>query len=294
MGAPDRVKIRHILVPLDGTPLAQTAIAPSAALARALNAEITLLRAYGGQSLLPSGSSVLSGQRQGRGDDVHQASLYLARMQAELRGRGVRAASRVVQGHADVGILEVAAHIPADLIVIATRDGARARDRNGDSVTASLIRNGTIPVLVLNAVTANPFEYGRGVPLRVLLSWRDLHRDPTLVGYVTALASAFAVHVRLLCAPGEVVGDDSPAAAPDAHTAADPVDRLRESGIKVTVDIARTAVRRDALASTAYQFVDLVLASSASGAHGATESRAAVEGTLSLLHDAHLPVLIVP
>src|SRR5262249_2354225 len=138
------LEIRHLVVPLDGSPLAESAIQPAASLARILKAEVTLVRAYGGSSYLPSGSAMFRGRTSATGD-VHHASLYMARLQAALRSQGLRVSSRVVQARAFEAILEVAAHAPAELIVLATRGGTGAGERSAaGSVAVDVIRNGEI------------------------------------------------------------------------------------------------------------------------------------------------------
>ncbi|HEY8106150.1 MAG TPA: universal stress protein, partial [Gemmatimonadales bacterium] len=102
---PDRTvpspKIQKILVPLDGSPLAEAALAPASALAGLFDAELLLVqvvRPFSAGSLLPVAFAA--------GYDAEEMALrrketqgYLDDLAEGLRGRGLRATGAVVVGH---------------------------------------------------------------------------------------------------------------------------------------------------------------------------------------------------
>jgi nucleotide-binding universal stress UspA family protein len=273
-GTPEPVGIRHLVIPLDGTPLAERAIAPAASLARALNAEITLVRAYGGSSL-PSGSAVLRRLLHANGDDVHHASLYLARLQAELRSLGIRASSRVVQAQPVEAILEVAAHTPAELVVLATRGGIHDGERPiGGSVAAEVIRYGQIPVLVVNGATANPFDAGHAGGLRLAATADDVARNRMLGDYVGILARDFDAEVAMPSGSDDALGG------------------LRGQGVRLLIAADGGPASAEPLGVFAYaQRADLVVVS---GGHETPRATEDAEAVLDLLRQSRVPVLFVP
>ncbi len=298
-GAPEPASIRHLVVPLDGTPLAERAIAPAASLARALNAEVTLVRAYGRGSSLPSGSTMMRGLLRVNGGDVHHASLYLARLQVELRSLGIRASSRVVQAQPVEAILEVAAHAPIDhLVVLATRGGMRSGERSFDgSVAAEVIRDGAVPVLVVNGATANPFDASHTGSLRLAVPADDLARNPALSDLVHSIARVFGAEVAVLRTPrsasNETSNETSPITQPDAEEAVErALGGLRRQGIALLVESNGRHAPRETLGAFAdARHADLV---TLSGRHTPPRPAEDADYVLNVLRQSHVPVLFVP
>jgi nucleotide-binding universal stress UspA family protein len=286
------VEIRHVVIPLDGTPLAERAIAPAASLARALNAEITLVRAYGRSSSLPSRGGMPWGLMRANGGDLHHASLYLARLQGELRSVGIRASSRVVQAQPVEAIVEVAAHTPADLVVLATRGGTRTGERSLDgSVAADVVRNGQIPVLVVNSATANPFDAGHAGSLRLAVHVDDLAANICLRDFVRVIARVFGADVAVMRGPRfPSTSADSAAEAEDAAKGA--LAYLREHGVPLCVELDGNAAPAEALGTFAdVHRADLV---AVSGRHITPQPSADADSVLGILRHCHAPMLFVP
>lgn len=108
--------IRKILVPLDGSILSEAALPQAAAVARAFDAEILLLR-------------VQERERRHAGEIADSVAWRLARAEARsyltalaerLGGLGARAATRVAEGNAAEEILKQARELPADLVVLSS------------------------------------------------------------------------------------------------------------------------------------------------------------------------------
>ena len=150
---------RHVLVPLDGSPLAEVVLdhamrlgAPGATTYTLLTVVVPRLiaaRPYPGMST-PVDRDDLEQRR-------HAAQTYLDRIAAELRRSGAAVATRVaVHAQAAPGILETAAAEGVDLVALATRGrGAIPRLVLG-SVADKVVRGTETSVLVLRPADAEP------------------------------------------------------------------------------------------------------------------------------------------
>jgi len=148
--------IKRIVVSLDGTAHAERATPVAMVLARRFNAELILV--YANESWLQPGHAW---QRKGRWrgrlsppyKTIHSASLYLARIEQELRTHGVRVQSRVCLGAAADVILAVATACSADLIVIAMRSSSRHPAGSPlPSAAREVAYRTKIPVLLLSGL----------------------------------------------------------------------------------------------------------------------------------------------
>jgi nucleotide-binding universal stress UspA family protein len=150
---------RHILVPLDGSALAEDMIEPAAALAALTEGSLTLLRVV--RPALPSNFS-LDSVGVGAGaqqlideiEKVHQqlmrqASAYLEGVADRLRSRNLVVRTRVgIEDQPALAILLEAKASGADLIALQTHGrGGLARLLLG-SVADKVIRGAAVPVLV--------------------------------------------------------------------------------------------------------------------------------------------------
>jgi nucleotide-binding universal stress UspA family protein len=160
-GRPDLtagVRIRHILVPLDGTPLAEQILEPVMQLGRLLEAEFTLTRVV--KPILPLTLPPEAGaygdtaarimQKVERAHEYlkQEARDYLEQVATRFAAEGLRACTQVVvEEQAAVGILGQARR-PIDLIAMQTHGrGGLSRLLLG-STADKVIRGATIPVLI--------------------------------------------------------------------------------------------------------------------------------------------------
>jgi nucleotide-binding universal stress UspA family protein len=132
----------NILIPLDGSALAEQALEPALDLARLMEARCSLLR------VVESGSS--PGDRgPGGPPDGAQAEAYLGRVAGRLREQGVPVRTRVVVArHAAEAILEEAEAQASNLIALATHGRAGLKRLLPGSVADKLVRGAASPVLV--------------------------------------------------------------------------------------------------------------------------------------------------
>jgi nucleotide-binding universal stress UspA family protein len=161
----DLTDIKRIVIPLDGSALAQAVLDPAATLARQLGAAITLIRVYEpprGPATDDHGLMVRSIDEEV--DRIERrASQYMALLVRRIQALGVEAHDKGEFGDEPAShILHLAQKTGADLIVMATH-GRSGLDRlRHGSVTEQVLRQSTIPLLA----------FGR-VPLRDLIPAKE-------------------------------------------------------------------------------------------------------------------------
>jgi nucleotide-binding universal stress UspA family protein len=138
----------RILVPLDGSELAELALAPAALLARRFHAQLWLVHVLAPVPLAAGASVRLAGTA------VDQAQDYLQDVQRRLEADGLAVRAIVRWGDPAGEILATAQEGHADLIAMATHGrGGLGRWMIG-SVADRVVRTATIPVLVVPARAA--------------------------------------------------------------------------------------------------------------------------------------------
>jgi nucleotide-binding universal stress UspA family protein len=145
-------KIREIMVPLDGSPLAEAALAPASDIAELFGAELLLVQVVwpvsAGNLLpvpFPSGydNEIVGVQRK-------ETQEYLDGLVNDLQERGVSVRSTVVAGHnVAEALLDMAHPQRIDLVAIATHGRGGVQRLLLGSVADKLIRGAGPPVLVV-------------------------------------------------------------------------------------------------------------------------------------------------
>jgi nucleotide-binding universal stress UspA family protein len=138
---------RHILIPLDGSRLAEEVLEPALHLGRHFNVRYTLLRVV--KHALADGDDSLDCLSQPVPDPGWaKAHDYLESVAGRLRGRATHVETCVVRGRAADGILWAAGRTRADLIALATRAHGGLKRLLLGSIADHLHRHSPIPVLV--------------------------------------------------------------------------------------------------------------------------------------------------
>jgi nucleotide-binding universal stress UspA family protein len=145
----------RILVPLDGSLLAEQSIEPAISLARIDGAEITLLMVVP-PSIWPSGE-LASSLGNAAAKDVSAANRYLESCLTPSLDRSIRITRKVVVSSDVPGaILAAAENTEADLIAIATHGrGAITRARVG-SVADKVVREASVSTMVVRPILQIP------------------------------------------------------------------------------------------------------------------------------------------
>jgi nucleotide-binding universal stress UspA family protein len=152
--------LRHILLALDGTPLAERMLPPARAIGKAMNADYTLVRVIGSALALRRTSVAGSVQlKPALIDEVEkieerlrrEAEDYLQRVAERLRAEGLRVQTRVLlTEHPSAGILDLGT-ASADLIALETHGRHGLSRLLMGSVADKVIRGSSLPVLVCRA-----------------------------------------------------------------------------------------------------------------------------------------------
>ncbi|MDA0768720.1 MAG: universal stress protein [Chloroflexi bacterium] len=147
----------RILVPLDGSKLAEKALPHAQGLAKTSGATIHLISVF---SRNPSGGMALTG---GLDSDPSTADLarqleeaqlsgveeYLERVAAQLEHDGIQSEREVCEGSAHDHIIDYAKQHGIDLIVMSTHGHGGLKRMLLGSNTDRVIRTGDVPVLVI-------------------------------------------------------------------------------------------------------------------------------------------------
>jgi nucleotide-binding universal stress UspA family protein len=145
--------LERILVPLDGSPVAEQALPHAVALATEKQAELILLRAV--DPLTEHEMRAIVRYRKERDVLLEQfrqeAIHYLTPHQQALEEEGLRCRQRVIAAHAGEAILHVAAQEEADLVVMTTHGRSGIGKLVYGSVTDHVLHHATRPLLVVRA-----------------------------------------------------------------------------------------------------------------------------------------------
>lgn len=144
----------HILIPLDGSKLAETALPVALEVAQKFDSEITLLRVVLPPHVVShttgaAYASLITGLRE---IAFEEAEIYLKTQQDALRQQGYHIHSQIVDGEpvADI-ILDAAENLTVDLIVMCTHGRSGVSRWVFGSVADRILRQATMPILLVRA-----------------------------------------------------------------------------------------------------------------------------------------------
>ena len=180
---------KHILLPLDGSALAESVLPAAAYLARVFGAKITLIHI-----IEKDGQAVVHGER--HLTQPAEAEAYLAQIRQRAFAPGTAVSLHVHESAMqDVaqGIVEHQDEFAPDLIVMCSHGRGGFRDLVFGSIAQQVITSGRVPVLLVRPQAADeekPFE------CRSILAPTD-GRPHHEVGLLTAARLAQTTHARL-------------------------------------------------------------------------------------------------
>ncbi len=156
----------HLLVPLDGSRLAEAALPAALRLATAFSADITLVQVIQPPYMASpaDGAAYFELLLEMKKNVVAEARSYLAGLEGSLRQQGYRVHRHLTEGHPVAPIiLRVARDLGADTIVMSTHGrGGLSRWVYG-SVADRLLRLAEIPVVLVRATGAAVPELPREI-----------------------------------------------------------------------------------------------------------------------------------
>jgi nucleotide-binding universal stress UspA family protein len=239
--------LKRILVPLDGSPLAEAVLPQVKELATLHKAEVVLLRVALAHTL--PGVNAVDAQVHA----VDEAQTYLATLEPDLIAHGLTVKSVVRYGHAAEEILDHARAGEVDLIAMSTHGRSGIRRWVVGSVAETVLRHAPVPILLVRLTgplpihaTARPAEEttpglpdSPAVPIRHILCPVDL---TPACREVMAAADAMAIRFDADLTILHAVYD--PLDATCSHIPHPPMEQLREEMIQVAEATLRRQARR--------------------------------------------------
>ena len=142
---------KTILVPLDGSTLAEQALAPAGELARRAGADVILVRAPNMEPAYATAESAygLIYPEQSVGRASAEARDYLNSIQSRSAARGLTVRTVVAEGDSASAIIDVASEAQVDLVVMSSHGYTGLTRWLLGSVTEKVLRAASCPVLVV-------------------------------------------------------------------------------------------------------------------------------------------------
>jgi nucleotide-binding universal stress UspA family protein len=140
---------KRILLPLDGSKLAERALPHAIAQAQAFGAELLLFRVA---ETIPHAPGVSAADLERvRRQTVTWAQEYMAGIKGQVQEQGVQVESTIVEGRPNLEIAEFAEAYNIDLIVLSSRGRSGFSRWLLGSVADRVVRGATVPVLLVRA-----------------------------------------------------------------------------------------------------------------------------------------------
>ena len=150
--------MREILVPLDGSPLAETAIGPAAVLANLWDAEMSLVEMVYPVLFTPDPVLPFAGgyDEELTAGKCELAKDYVRDLSGSLRAKGIRASGTALVGPRPVAesLLDLAHPARISLVALATHGRGGLRRLVLGSVADKVVRGAQVPILVIPALCA--------------------------------------------------------------------------------------------------------------------------------------------
>ena len=282
---------QKILVPLDGSTLAESALPTAIRLAKAFGASLHLVRAAEATPA-PGGDSIEAQIRV-----VREAEDYVKEIEQRVAAEGVAVATSVWYGRATESIVEAADVNHVDLIVMSTHGRTGLGRLFLGSVAESVLRAAHIPVLLLRT-GGRPTMFKR---VLVPLDGSDLAEE--VLPFLTEIAGPLDIEFTLLrvvvpVPPEYVEGtryitvENIPARMEAARAYLAPIAAgLEAKGVRVTTELRRGDPLPEILEAAKAAKVDLI----AMTTHGRTGLGRLLFGSVAeaVLRHSEVPVFLV-
>jgi len=144
---------KKILVPLDGSELAEKALKHAHTLAQSLHAEIVLLRVI---VFITRDYDVIPMEGAVSDEVIADAKRYLERAAGDLRRLGLKVTTQVNSGHVADTIIDYSEKHEVDLIVMSTHGRTGPARWLIGSVADRVVHGGQVPVLLVRAKRKDP------------------------------------------------------------------------------------------------------------------------------------------
>lgn len=147
----------RIIVPLDGTPFAESALAPARELASHFNSSIVVVRA---EDVLGAPHGIVAAEPQAELERVGEVDAYLHEIVDALHAGGYRADLMLALEAPATGIAEATERSHADLIILATHLRWNAALVQQVSTTLQVLTRTRVPMLIWRSLPTGPLPKG--------------------------------------------------------------------------------------------------------------------------------------
>lgn len=212
----------RLLVPLDGSPLAECVLPQAVALAQAFGSRITLLQAL---ERVPAAGRGRSIDPLGWHIGKVEAGAYLDGLAARLKGLGLQTESAVLEGQAAEQTIEFARGHDISLIVLSSHGLSGLSGWNISSVVQKIILRAYVPVLIVRAYHPSSGDLGSFRYRRLLVPLDGSQRAECVLPLATTLARS---HESQLLLAHLVSKPEIPRRAPLTQEEIELVDRITE------------------------------------------------------------------
>ena len=295
---------KHLLVPLDGSPLAEAALPIASCLADKLGALVTLVHV-----IERDAPEAIHGERHLTAAD--EAHAYLDEVARRSFPAGVQVESHVHSSEvADVArsIVEHQGELAPDLIIMSIHGHGGLRDIFLGNIAQQVVARGTTPVLLVHATDTsgvNPFRCPR---LLVPLDGTSAHEQGLSVAMDLARSCGAEIHLLLVVPtrstlpaekgitgrllPGATAAVLELAQQEAASYLQSHMARIQAQGLTVTAQIGRGDPTTVIVEVAGQSETDLIVF----GTHGRSGMEAFWSGSVApqVSQRSHLPVLLVP
>jgi len=146
--------VKAILIPLDGSDLAECALAAGSSIARRLNAFIHLVRVHTQLPLFEVGAEIVTLTPESEREITEQEEQYLEGVATQLRAEGLAVSTTVVKGSIVPALHSYTEHHGIGLVVMSSHGRGGIRRAVLGSVADQLVRSVSIPVLIVTPAMA--------------------------------------------------------------------------------------------------------------------------------------------
>ncbi len=141
---------KHILVPVDGSSTAQLAVDKAIGLAKAFNSRVTAIFVIDPYPFTGVGSDFAYGQAEYLSAATAEANAAIKAAKTAFERADVSVSTSVIESHAAWrGVVEAAASLQADLIVMGSHGRSGLEKLVLGSVTQAVLSHTQLPVLVV-------------------------------------------------------------------------------------------------------------------------------------------------
>jgi nucleotide-binding universal stress UspA family protein len=141
---------KHILVPVDGSSTAQLAVEKAIGLAKAFDSRVTAIFVIDPYPFTGVGTDFAYGQAEYLSAATAEANAAIKAAKTAFERAGVSVATSVIESHAAWrGVVEAAASLQADLIVMGSHGRSGLEKLVLGSVTQAVLSHTQLPVLVV-------------------------------------------------------------------------------------------------------------------------------------------------